>query len=137
MAQLSHPLYLRIFNCGNYYILFTRCTNSNQFNILMTAVANVRKGQRDMLYKGEIQTLTKGSIRHQACPGWNCHQIQLESTITMLMSRGRSSCAVTYYVLAFISLINNKTKYMSQHSSIYCSRSLNCTKLTISKYILY
>ncbi len=35
----------------------------------MTAVADVRKGQADMSYKGELQTLIKLSIRHQVCPG--------------------------------------------------------------------
>ncbi len=37
----------------------------NQYDILMTAVANVSKGQVYMLYKGEIQLLTKQSMRHQ------------------------------------------------------------------------
>ncbi len=42
-----------------------RCTIRNEHDILKTAVANVSKGQRDMLYKGEFQTLTKLSMRHQ------------------------------------------------------------------------
>ncbi len=35
----------------------------------MTAVADVRKGQIDMPYKGEHQILTKQSTRHQICLG--------------------------------------------------------------------
>ncbi len=37
----------------------TRCTNRNQFDILLTAVADVRKGQIYMPYKDELQTLAK------------------------------------------------------------------------------
>ncbi len=49
------------------------CSNRNQFDILMmTAVADVIKGQTDMSYKGEHQTLTKQSTRHQVCPGETC-----------------------------------------------------------------
>ncbi len=36
----------------------------NQLDILMTSVANVRKGQTDMPYKGELQTIIKQSMRH-------------------------------------------------------------------------
>ncbi len=36
----------------------------NQHDILMTAVADVSKGQTNMSYKGELQTLTKLSMRH-------------------------------------------------------------------------
>ncbi len=35
----------------------------------MTVVADVRKGQTDMSYKGEHQTFTKQSMRHHVCPG--------------------------------------------------------------------
>ncbi len=38
----------------------------------MTAVAGVSKGQTDMSYKGELQTLTKLSMRHQVCTGETC-----------------------------------------------------------------
>ncbi len=38
----------------------------------MTVVANVSKGQTEMSYKGELQTLTKLSIRHQVCRGETC-----------------------------------------------------------------
>ncbi len=41
--------------CGKNNIL-TRCTNGNQFNIPMTACADVRKGQTDMSDRGEHQT---------------------------------------------------------------------------------
>ncbi len=86
----------------------------NQFEILMTAAA-VRNGQPDIPYKGEHQTLTKQSMSHQVfflvrlpyivehqtlttqsmshqvCPGETYHATISESTMTMLMSRGRSN----------------------------------------------
>ncbi len=40
--------------------------------MLKTAVADVSKGQTVMTYKGEIQTLTKLSMRHQVCPSETC-----------------------------------------------------------------
>ncbi len=39
-----------------------------------------------MSHKGELQTLTKLSMRHQVCPSETCRTIILESIITMLMS---------------------------------------------------
>ncbi len=60
--------------------------NRNQHDILKTAVADVSKGQTDMLYKGELQTLTKLSMRHQVCPSEICHVIISECILTMLMS---------------------------------------------------
>ncbi len=42
--------------------------NRNQ-HILMTAVADISKGQTNMSYKGECQTLTKLSMKHQVCHG--------------------------------------------------------------------
>ncbi len=42
--------------CGKYINIFTICTNRNQYDILMTAVADVSKGETD---KSELQTLTK------------------------------------------------------------------------------
>ncbi len=33
--------------CGKYNTIFTSCTNKNQFDIIMTAAANFRKGQTD------------------------------------------------------------------------------------------
>ncbi len=48
--------------CGKYTNIITRCTNRNQYDIIMTAAAYVSKGQTDMSYKGELQTLTKQSI---------------------------------------------------------------------------
>ncbi len=62
----------------------------------MRTVADVRKGQTYMSYKGEHQMLTKQSIRHQVCSGGACLTI-LESAMTiliMLMSRGSSNCGV-------------------------------------------
>ncbi len=50
--------------CGKYINIFTRCTIRNQHDILKTAVADVSKGQTDMSYTGELQTLTKLSMRH-------------------------------------------------------------------------
>ncbi len=67
-------------------------------DILKTAVTDVSKGQTDMSPKGELQTLTKLSMRHQVCPSETCHTIISEYTITLLMSRGRSNYGVTYYV---------------------------------------
>ncbi len=80
--------------CGKYINIFTRCTIRNQQDILKTAVADVSKGKTDMSYKGELQTLTKLSMRHQVCPSETCHAIISGSIITMLMSRGRSNCGV-------------------------------------------
>ncbi len=45
----------------------------------MAAVANVSIGQTDMSCKGELQTLTKLSVRHQICPGENCCTTKSES----------------------------------------------------------
>ncbi len=50
--------------CGKYINIFTRFTNMNQYDILMTAVGDAFKRQTDISYKGEFQTLTKQSIRH-------------------------------------------------------------------------
>ncbi len=61
----------------------------------MTDVTYVSKGQTD---KGELQTLTKLSMKHQVCPSETCRMTILESTISMLMSRGRSNCGGIYYV---------------------------------------
>ncbi len=83
--------------CGKYNI-FARCANKNLYAIVMAAVADVSKGQTDMSYKGGLQTLTKLSMRHQVCPGETCHMAISESTLTMLMSRGRNNCGVTYCV---------------------------------------
>ncbi len=83
--------------CGKYINIFTRCTNRNQYDILMTAAVGVLKGQTAMSYKSELQTLTKQSMRHQVCTGETRHIS--ESTITMLMSRGRCNCGATYYVI--------------------------------------
>ncbi len=42
-------------------------------------------------------------MRHKVCPGETCRTTISESTITMLMSRGRSNCGVTNYVSILIS----------------------------------
>ncbi len=73
-------------------------TIRNQHHILKIAVADVTKGQTDMSYKGELQPLTRLSMRHHVCPSETCGTITSVSTITMLMSSGRSNCGVTYYV---------------------------------------
>ncbi len=59
----------------------------------------MNKGQTDMPHKSELQTLTKLSMRYQVCPSETCHTIISESIITMLMSRDRSDCRVTYDIL--------------------------------------
>ncbi len=40
---------------------------------LITAAADVSKGQTDMSYKGELQTFAKHSMRQQVCPSETCH----------------------------------------------------------------
>ncbi len=62
--------------CCKHLTIFTRCTIRNQHDILKTAVADVSKGQTDMSYKGELETLTKLSMRHQVCPSETCRAIQ-------------------------------------------------------------
>ncbi len=74
----------------------------------MTAVADVRKEQIDMLHQGEHQTLTKQSMRHQVCSGETCHTIISESAMTMLMSRGQ--VMYNYYLTA----INPKSYFFKQ-----------------------
>ncbi len=73
-----------------YINIFTGYVIRNQHDILKTAVADVNKG--------ELQTLTKLTMRHQVCPSETCCTIISESTITMIISRGRRNCGVTYYV---------------------------------------
>ncbi len=51
-----------------------------------------------MSHKGELQTLTKLSMRHHVCPRETCCAIISETIITMLMSEGITNCGVTYYV---------------------------------------
>ncbi len=82
--------------CVIYINIFTRCTHANHHDILLTAVANNSKGQTDMSYKGELQTLTKLSMKHQVCPGETCRTTTSGSIITI--PRGRSNCGVIYYV---------------------------------------
>ncbi len=57
-AQLSHyPFVASVLS-------FTRCIIRNQFDILLRAVADSNKGETDMTYQGENQTLTEQSIRY-------------------------------------------------------------------------
>ncbi len=56
-------------------------------DIIMTAVS---KWQTYVSYKGEHQTLTKLSIRHHIWSVEICHTTISESTITMLMCKGRN-----------------------------------------------
>ncbi len=81
-----------------YINIFTSCTYRNQHDILMTAFADISKGQTGMSYKGELQRLTKQSMIHQVCPGETCRATISQSIITMLTSRGRSNYAVTYFI---------------------------------------
>ncbi len=53
--------------CSEQLIMPCEITIRNQHDILKTAVANVSKGQTDMSHKGELQTLTKLSMRNQVC----------------------------------------------------------------------
>ncbi len=55
----NHPTPFAQSICGKNNNIYTRCINTNQFDILMTAIADVKKGQTNMLYRGEHQTLTK------------------------------------------------------------------------------
>ncbi len=68
----------------------------------MTAVADVSKGQRDMSYKGELQTLTKLSKRHQVGPS-----VQRMSMICHLLS-----CLIHSHVIAW-EMTNPKIKSFS------------------------
>ncbi len=61
--------------------------------MLKTSVADLSEGQTDMPHKGKLQTLTKLSMRYQVCPSETCHTIISESTIVMLMFRGRRNVA--------------------------------------------
>ncbi len=82
-AQPSHSLCLEYL--WQVYTHFTRCTIRNQHDILKTAVADVSNGQTDMSLKGELQALTKLSMRHKVCPSETCRTIISEYIITMLM----------------------------------------------------
>ncbi len=67
----------------------------NQFHILLRAVADVSKGQTVIPYQGEDPTRPIQGIRHHFGPGEiRCITIS-ESSITILISRGRSNCGIT------------------------------------------
>ncbi len=59
--------------------------------------ADMRKRQTHMSYKGELQTFTKLSMRHQVCPSETGDTTTSEST--MLMSRGRGYILCEYILL--------------------------------------
>ncbi len=50
--------------CGKYINIFTRCTNRNQHDTLMTAVANVSKGQTRMSYGLRVYIQFRSHIMH-------------------------------------------------------------------------
>ncbi len=83
---------------GEYINFFTRCTISNQHDIIKKADADVSKGQTDMSYTSELQAFTKLSMKHQVCPSDTCCVIISESILTMFMSRGRSNMGSTHFV---------------------------------------
>ncbi len=58
--------------CGNICQHLYQITIRIQFDILLTAVGDVRKGKTDMPYLGEHQTVTEQSMRHQVCPSETC-----------------------------------------------------------------
>ncbi len=51
----NHPSPSAVF-CGKYIDIFIRCIISDQHDIIMAAIADVSKGQTDMLHKGEHQS---------------------------------------------------------------------------------
>ncbi len=55
--------------------------------MLKTAVVDVSKGQTDMSYKGELQTLIKLNMRHQVCPSETCRAIISESVLRQIPCR--------------------------------------------------
>ncbi len=65
----------------------------------------VSKGQTNMTYKGELQTLTNLSMRHQVCPRETCRAIISESIITMLMSRGRTEVIMELHIMEVYMII--------------------------------
>ncbi len=75
--------------CSTYINIFTRCTKMNLY-ILLIVIANINKGCTVMSYEGQLQTLTKQSIKHQVCPGETCHRTISESTITMFIYKGHN-----------------------------------------------
>ncbi len=81
-----------------YINSFTIYTIRNPFDILLTAVADVSKGQTDMPYQGAHQTLTEHSMRHQVCPSETCWKTISISAVPLLMFRGKGNCGMTYYV---------------------------------------
>ncbi len=70
----------------------------------MIAVASVSKRQTDMSYKGELQTLTNLSMRHQVCPGETCHKIVLQSMLSFSML---SFSMLSFSMLSFMTTSAN------------------------------
>ncbi len=52
----------------------------------MTAVADDSKGQTDMSHEGQLQTVTKLSMRNHIFPGETCGMTISESNINVLLS---------------------------------------------------
>ncbi len=82
-TQLPHSICSE-FICGKYNNIFARYTNRNQFDILKTDVADVRKGQTDMPYNSDHQALTKQSMRHQVCIDETISEFSVTNLISML-----------------------------------------------------
>ncbi len=61
----------------------------------MTAIAYVNKGQTEMTYQGEHQTLTKQSVRHQVC-----HPVKpvVHPYQNLILMSKANNCGVTDYV---------------------------------------
>ncbi len=79
-----------------------------------------------MSYKGELQTLTKPSMRYQVSPSETCRVIKSESILTMLMSRGRSNCGVTYYIIVYYLFPSNTGSFVQTGNMAFILRLL-CT----------
>ncbi len=139
----NHPTPFVYSICGKNINIFTRCTIRNQHDILKTAVANVSKGQTDMSHKGELQTLTKLSMRHQVYPNDTCHTTISESTIkehslheynivsmTQLPRQTRSSCSSANYTQKRFCNITVVLVVVQQHNTLqlkYCLMRGNIT----------
>ncbi len=70
-AQLSHFLWLLECLWSVYKHLY-QITIRNQFDTLLTDGVDTSKGQTDIPYQGEHQTLTKQSIGHQVYYSETC-----------------------------------------------------------------
>ncbi len=75
----------------------------------MTAVADVSKGQTDMSYKAELQTLTKQNMDTKSVLVDSCHTTISESAITMLISRNRSNYGPIHIMWLYIINFHHNT----------------------------